>query len=197
MTVDDETLGARDLAPGVGGRSDGRFVPLAVLLGVGEGCNGLARSDAGQILGLGSIVAGVQQGECCELAGEERRAQQGTTHFLEHDAELDEGEALAAVLLGDDETLETHLLGHLLPDRLVVTDLGVHELADGRLGGLLLHERSDEATELFLFLGEGKVHDRTVGTGSSHRQKVMCTHVLQCGHGATRSNDSHAPHRRP
>ena len=45
------------------------------------------------------------------------------------EAGLDEGEALSAVLLGDDQALETHLLGHLCPDGLVVAGFCVHLFA--------------------------------------------------------------------
>ena len=92
--------------------------------------------------------------------GEVRGAQQGAAHLLEHDDLLDVAEALAAVLLGDGEGLEAHLLGHLVPDGVVVALLGVHLLADGGFGGLVLEEAADELAELFLLLGEGKVHGR-------------------------------------
>ena len=52
---------------------------------------------------LGGVVAGVEERVGGEHDGREvRGAQQGAAHLLEHDAELDEGEALAAELLGDD-----------------------------------------------------------------------------------------------
>ena len=76
---------------------------------------------------------------------EERGAQQRAAHLLEHDAELDEAVAGAAVLLGDAQALEAQLLGHLAPDGLVVAVLGLHQLADGGLGALGLEERPDGA----------------------------------------------------
>src|SRR3546814_6842054 len=80
---------------------------------------------------LGGVVAGVQQGAGGGHAGGEvGGAQQGAAHLLEHDGELDEGEALAAELLGDDEALEAELVGHLAPDLLVVALFGVHQPTD-------------------------------------------------------------------
>jgi glycosyltransferase involved in cell wall biosynthesis len=84
-------------------------------------------------------------------------------HLLEHDAELDVAEARTAVLLGDVETLQAHLLAHLLPDTGVVAVVGLHLLSDRRLGALGLHERTDGGAELFLFLGECEVHERESG----------------------------------
>ena len=177
MAVDDEALGAGDLARGVGGCGDPCFVPPSVLLGEGEGGDRFTRSDTRQVGCLGGLVAGVEQRQTGELAGEEGGAQQRPAHFLEDHTEFDEREPLAAELLGDDQALEAHLFGHLLPDGLVVSGLGVHELTDRRLGGLVLHERSHEATELFLFLGEGKVHARQSRQRRAASQSSTCTHV--------------------
>lgn len=85
-------------------------------------------------------------------------AEQPPAHLLEDDAELDEGEALAAVGLGDVQALEAELLGHLLPDPGVVALAGLHEAAHLGGGRLLLHEAPDGLAELFLLLGEGEVH---------------------------------------
>ena len=90
------------------------------------------------------------------------RAQQGAAHLLEHDGELDVGEALAAELLGDDQALQAQLVGHLAPDGGVVALVGVHEAADLGLGRLALEELAGDAAELFLLLGEGEVHGRRV-----------------------------------
>ena len=109
---------------------------------------------------------------------EVRRAQQGPAHLLEHDGELDEGEALAAVLLRDDQALEAELVGHLAPHGGVVALVGVHEAADLGLGRLALEELAGDAAELFLLLGEGEVHGRRFyGPGPASFQPAMCTHV--------------------
>ena len=109
---------------------DARRVPLAVRLGERERGDRLARRDAGEQLALLRVGAGVHDRVGREAHRREvRRAQQHAAHLLEHDAELDEREALAAVLLGDVQALEPELLGHLRPDRGVVALGGLHEPA--------------------------------------------------------------------
>src|SRR4029079_8878602 len=95
--------------------------------------------------------------------GEVRRAEQDPAHLLEHDAELDEGEALAAVLLGDVEALEAELVRHLRPDRGVVALGGLHEPAHLGRGRLRLHELADGVAQLLLLFPEGELY-----RGSSH-----------------------------
>ena len=71
----------------------------------------LARRDAREQLGL--LVGGARVHDRVGRehdGGEVRRAQEHAAHLLEHDAELDEREALAAVLLGDVEALEPELV---------------------------------------------------------------------------------------
>ncbi len=146
-----------------GGGLDAALVPLAVGLGEGEGGDRLAGGDAGEVLLLGGVVAGVQQGAGGQDdGGEVGGAQQRPAHLLEDHGELDEGEALAAELLGDDQALEAELVGHLAPDGVVVALVGVHEAADLGLGRLALEELAGDAAELFLLLGEGEVHGPVV-----------------------------------
>src|SRR4029079_19634021 len=90
--------------------------------------------------------------------GEVRRAEQDPAHLLEHDAELDEGEALAAVLLGDVEALEAELVRNLRPHRGVVALGGLHEPAHLGRGRLRLHELADGVAQLLLLFREGEVH---------------------------------------
>ena len=105
-------------------------------------------------------------------AGEVGGAQQDAAHLLEHDAELDEGEALAAVLLGDGETLEPELLAHLLPDRGVVALGRLHEAAHFRLGRLGLEELPHRAPQLFLLLGKSEVHECSPGSERPFRAGI-------------------------
>src|SRR5262249_43510550 len=79
-------------------------------------------------------------------------------HLLEHDAELDEREALTAVGLGQVETLEAELLRHLLPDGFVVPLGRLHEAPHLRRRRLRLHEFADGLAELLLLLREREVH---------------------------------------
>ena len=109
---------------------------------------------------------------------EVRRAQQDAAHLLEHDAELDEREALAAVLLGDRERLEAELLAHLLPDRGVVALGGLHQPADLGLRRLGLEELPHRAPQFFLLLGEGEVH---------------CLSPVICGFGSLGSPSTRSP----
>jgi hypothetical protein len=94
---------------------------------------------------------------------EVRRGEQAAAHLLEHDDQLDEGVARAAELLGDDQALQAHLLGHLGPHGAVVAGLGVHELAHGGFVGLGVEEVLDDLAQCFLVLAEGEVHDGPPG----------------------------------
>ena len=85
--------------------------------------------------------------------------EQHAAHLLEHDAELDEREALAAVLLGDVEALEAELVGHLAPHRGVVALGGLHETPHLGRRRLRLEEATDGVAQLVLLVGEGEVHD--------------------------------------
>ena len=110
---------------------------------------------------LGVFVATVEQrvgGE--HTAREVRGAQQRAAHFLKNDDLLDEAEALTTVFLGNGECLEAHLLGHLVPDGLVVALIGLHLFAHIVLGRLLLKEGAHELAELVLFFRESEVHER-------------------------------------
>ena len=138
---------------------DPTFVPATALLGEGQRGSGFTRRNAGEVGVLGVFITTVEQrvgGE--HTAREVRGAQQGAAHFLENDDLLDEAEALAAVFLGDGECLEAHLLGHLVPDGLVVALIGLHLLAHVVLGRLFLEEGAHEVAKLVLFFREGEVH---------------------------------------
>ncbi len=101
----------------------------------------------------------------CQRDGREvGRTQQGAAHLFEHDDELDVAVARAAVLLGDDEALEAHLLAHLTPHGVVVALLGVHQAAHLGFGRLLVEEGPHGAAKLFLLLAEGEVHGIPPGT---------------------------------
>ena len=165
---------------------DARLVPLAVRLGEGERGDGLARGDAGEVLGLGGVVAGVQQRVGGEHDGREvRGAQQAAAHLLEHDDELDVAVARAAELLGDDEALQAHLLAHLRPHGGVVAGLGLHQLADGGLVALGVEEvrttlrSSSCSSEKAKFMAE---QDRRSPVGAGQPAHVYtCVHVAVDG----------------
>src|SRR5205823_3601189 len=78
--------------------------------------------------------------------------------LLEHDAELDEREALTAVGFGDVQALEPELLRHLLPHRLVVALGRLHQAPHLRRRRFRLHESADGLAELLLLLREREVH---------------------------------------
>src|SRR5690606_24730608 len=121
-------------------------------------------------------VAGVDEGVGGQHAGREvGGAQQGPAHLLEDDGELHEAEALAAVLLGDDQALEAELVGHLAPDGRVVALLGVHEAAHLGLGRLALEELPGDAAQLFLLFGEGEVHGSPQVSVGRPRAAVRCS----------------------
>jgi hypothetical protein len=174
VAVEHVDLGAVEISrrrrrTGGGGDAASSQRPLG--LGEGEGGDGLARGDAREVLGLGGVVAGVQQRVGGEHdGGEERGAQQGAAHLLEHHDELDVAVARATELLGDDQALQAHLLAHLRPHGGVVAGLGVHELTDGRLAGLGVEEVLDDLAELFLF-GERKVHGDSLLSSPGRRNR--------------------------
>src|SRR4030095_6680159 len=94
-------------------------------------------------------------------AREERRRQERAPHLLEHDAELEEAEALAADGLGQVDALEPQLRRHLLPEGGVVAR-GKREHA-AQLGRrrLLLEEAPQHGAELLLLVAEGEVQTRS------------------------------------
>jgi hypothetical protein len=111
------------------------------------------------VRGLGRVVARVDERVGRQHhRGEVGGAQQRPAHLLEHHDQLDVGEPGTTELLGDDEALQAHLLGHLVPDRVVGALLGGHELAHRSLGGLVLQELPNDATQFFLLLAEGEIH---------------------------------------
>ena len=81
---------------------------------------------------------------------EERCAQETAAHFFENDGEFDIAVAAAAELLGNDQRLEAHLFGHLLPNGFVIARLGFHQPANLGLWAFRRHELVHDLTELFL-----------------------------------------------
>ena len=74
-----------------------------------------AVGEAGQQRLLLLLRAGVEDRGRGQRGREEWRAQQVAAHLLQHDAELAEAEALAAIGLGDVDAGEAELLVQLLP----------------------------------------------------------------------------------
>src|SRR5581483_6519291 len=69
----------------------------------------------------------------------------------------DEGEARAAVLLGEDQAVPAEL-GHLLPELTRVAGLVVHHLPDERHRALLREEVARRLSQHLLVFAEPKVH---------------------------------------
>jgi hypothetical protein len=162
VAVEDEHLLAVE-TPGVAVRlrlhRDAIGIPLAVRLGERERGDGLTGGDPGEQRGPLLLAARVED----RVRGEHDRrvvgsAHEDPTHLLEHDPELDEAEALAAVGLGDVEALETQLLGHLLPHGFVEALGRLHEPTHLRLRRLRLQEAPHGVPKLFLLFREREVH---------------------------------------
>ena len=194
MPVDDEHLVAVE-DPAVAllrGRAlDPAEVPLPVVLGDGEGGDRLARGDAGQVALLGLVVARGEQRVGRQRHGrEERRAQQGGAHLLEHDEQLDVGEARAAELLGDGQRLQAELVGHLAPHGGVVALGGVHQAAHLGLGRLLGQEPAHRGAQLLLLVTEGEIHARAPlplpPAARPAVRRLVYQRVYQTRSGATR-----------
>ena len=150
-------------------RADALGVPAAAGLGDCERRDRLARRDAREDGGL--LVGGARVHDRTggqHHAREVGRAQQHATHLLEHDAELDEREALPAVRLGEMEALQAELLGHLLPHRGVVSLVGLHEPADLGRRRLRREEAAHRVAQLVLFLRERESHPVAPGVGTAH-----------------------------
>ena len=129
-----------------GDHSDAGLVPPTVVFGERQGGNGGARRDAGQVLFLRRIVTTVHQRIRGEDDGREvGRAQERSTHLFEHDDQLDVRKPGAAEFLGNDEPLQTHLIGHLAPDRVVEAHFGRHHCPHCLFIGLVVEELAHDA----------------------------------------------------
>ena len=110
MSVQNEHLRAAHMPAAARLRSFHAYafaVPAAVLFGERHGRDGRASGYLRQQFFFGGFVVAAQQGVDGQgNRGEERRAQQGTTHLFQHHHKLYVAEALAAVLLWDDEALK-------------------------------------------------------------------------------------------
>ena len=161
MTVEHEHLRAGQrgaITRRCGLERDARRVPLAVWLGERQSRDGLTARDAGQQRRLLVLRAGVEDRVGPKYHRREvRRAQERPTLLLEHDAELDPAEALAAIRLGDVQALEPELVRHLRPDRGVVPLGGLHQAPHFGLGALGLQEFPNGVAQLVLLFGKGEV----------------------------------------
>ena len=175
---DDGEVG--DLAVGDGGLGSGG---LAVVhrqldglgghgpdpLGMSERPYRLAGGEPGEPLGLLGVRAGCEQ----ELGGQEDRGgeghrRQGAAQLLGDQAQLQVGEAKAAVFLGDDDAEEPHV-GEALPQGLVV---GLRALEDRPHGGgraLVRKVAPRLGAQGLLIVGEFKVHFGFPGIGALSR----------------------------
>ena len=152
------------VARSLGDHLDAVGVPRTLRLGEREGGDGLAGGDAREELRLLVGGTGVHDRTGREHhRREERRAEEDPAHLFEHDAELEEGEALTAVLLGDVEALQAELVRHLAPHRGVVALGRLHQPSHLARRRLRLEEPTHRIAQLFLLVGEGEVHGGAPG----------------------------------
>ena len=93
--------------------------------------------------GLTVGVVDRQQRELSQGGAPQRGRHQSLAQLLEHHGGISQFAARAAQLFGNHQRRGAHLLAQHRPQRLVVTALGGHRLANGVRSGVLLHERSD------------------------------------------------------
>src|SRR5262249_133719 len=96
----------------------------------GGGADSRPRGDVTKKPTLGLLGRRMEQRVHRKHRGREiRSAEQHSTHLFHDDRELDRPEARATVWLRYDEPGQRQLLGHALPDALVVAARGLHERA--------------------------------------------------------------------
>ena len=133
---------------------------------------------------LSRVVAEcLDQGRGHHARAEERRDGQRATELLEHEAELDEGEAAAPELLGDRQTLQAELVAHAAPQVTVVTGRVLELFAHGRLGGVLDQEPAQFLLEFGLFVVDREVHWSSLPGAErlGHRAVLGCVVRLALG----------------
>src|SRR5690606_2530635 len=167
-------------------------LPGAVGSGDGERGGGRSGRDSRQVRGLGLRVP-----RCGESGGrEDHGGQEGTgsqcpAHFLEYDRKLDESVPVPTVLGGQGEPLQPELLGHLSPERRVVAQLGLHDLADLLFSGLGCEEVADGGARLFEFgdggLGHAVAPERFWPDRRSSRNGTFVSPPGSLGSPSTRS----------
>ena len=137
---------------------DAARVPASVRLGPGDRDDATSRGDSGeQVLLRGAVRAELERVGGEHGVAKEGSAGQSTPHFLHGDQQLDVGVARAAVLLGDDQSRESELLGHLAPGVGVPSSVGRHLLAHDGLAGLVGEERAYCGAQLVVLIGELEV----------------------------------------
>ncbi len=97
-------------------------------------------------------AVGVAGGDECRSGhddrGEERARHQGAAHLLEHDLQLGEAVAVAAVFGRQGQGVQPELFRHPGPHALVVRGVVVDDLAHVLLTGLRREEVTDPAAQL-------------------------------------------------
>jgi hypothetical protein len=90
--------------------------PRAGILGQRDGDDRRATGDARQqVLACGLVIECQEKLRGHHAGGKERRYGQRPAHLLKGQAELEEAEAAATVLLGDRESVQAELGRHQLP----------------------------------------------------------------------------------
>ena len=98
--------------------------------------------------------AGVQMATRQHRRREIGRAQQGATHLLHDDAQLDHAKPRAAVVLRDVDPGQRELFAELAPGLGIVPLGGVHETPDLGRGRLFVQKAPNRRAELFLLISE-------------------------------------------
>ena len=182
MTVDDEALGAGQLAV-ADRRRDAVGIPAAARLRHGQCRKAFSRRDRWQELFLLRRRSGFHdRGRPQNRGGKERRAEERSPHLLDDDGEFREGETLPAAGFGNVHRRQAEIIGDLSPDFGIVARFGFHQSAHFRRRRLIGQEPSHGGTQLFLLIGERELHGRIIGrcaatdAAAGGRAALICQH---------------------
>ena len=117
----------------------------------------LAGCDGGAVLLLLRVAADRFDQAGSEHGVDERARHQRPAELLKQHAEVEEGEAFAAEVLGGHQAHPT-LLGHAVPEVVGVAALVLFHIADELLGAFVGQEVTSEILEQFLLFGQSQVH---------------------------------------
>ena len=109
----------------------------------------------GKVLRLLVGAAGEDEFARADSVRDERPGHECAAELFDEDAEVEEGEAGAALLLRDHQSLPAKV-GHLLPERWAVALLVLFHGADVLFRAFLFEELAGRVLEKFLFFAEAK-----------------------------------------